>query len=246
MPAASPVALITGASRRIGAGIARHLHAHGYLLALHYLHSHAHIKTLANELNAIHPGSVYAFTADLRAPECLPELIGQVVAQFGRLDALINNASLFYPTPLDETTPAQWDELFACNARAPFFLAKAAAPHLKASSGAIVNITDIYAHTPLRGHPIYSMSKAALMMATHSLALELAPKVRVNAIAPGAILWPEYGHDPERERRLIASTPLARTGRVEEIADAVHWLLTSAHYTTGQVLRVDGGRSLVE
>jgi len=240
----SPIALITGTARRIGAGIARHLHARGYALALHCRHSRAELQALANELDAIRPGGTLILQADLVDVERLPGLVSQTVQRFGRLDALINNASAFYPTPLDTTTPAQWEDLFASNARAPFFLTQAAAPYLKASGGAVVNIADIYAETPLRGHPMYSISKAALVMATRALALELAPEVRVNAIAPGAILWPEHGRDVERERQLIAATPLARLGQVEDIAEAVHWLLTGARYTTGQVLRVDGGRGL--
>jgi len=244
MPTHAPVALVTGAARRIGAAIARHLHARGYALALHCRHSRAEAEALARELDAHRPGSTLILQADLVDVERLPGLASATVERFGRLDALINNASSFYPTPLDEATPAQWEDLFASNARAPFFLAKAAAPWLKASAGAIVNIADIYAETPLRAHSIYSMSKAALVMATRALALELAPDIRVNAIAPGAILWPEHKRDFEREQRLIANTPLARTGRLEDIAEAVHWLLTGAHYTTGQVLRVDGGRGL--
>jgi len=240
----SPVALITGAARRIGAAIARRLHGEGYALALHCHQSRSEAGALAAELNAIRPGSALVMQMDLREVERLPELITQVVAHFGHLDALVNNASAFYPTPLDAATPAQWDDLFSSNARAPFFLAKAAAPHLKARRGAMVNLADIYAETPLRGHALYSMSKAALVMMTRALALELAPDVRVNAIAPGAILWPEQSQDRERQQRLLAATPLARLGQVEEIAEAVHWLMHGARYTTGQVLRVDGGRRL--
>jgi len=239
-----PIALMTGAARRIGAGIARHLHARGYALVLHCRDSRVEAEALARELETIRPGSTLILQADLVDVERLPDLVMQTVQHFGRLDALINNASAFYPTPLETATPAQWEDLFASNARAAFFLAQAAAPYLKASRGAVVNIADIYAETPLRGYPLYSISKAALVMATRALALELAPEVRVNAIAPGAILWPEHGHDVERERQLIANTPLARLGQVEDIAEAVHWLLTGAHYTTGQVLRVDGGRGL--
>jgi len=244
MTTAHRVALVTGAARRIGAAIARHLHARGYALALHCRHSHAELRALCDELDAIRPGHTLIVQADLADVEGLPGLVAAAVERFGRLDALINNASSFYPTPLDEATPAQWEELFASNARAPFFLAKAAAPHLKASGGAVVNLADIYAQTPLRGYSMYSMSKAALVMATRALALELAPEVRVNAIAPGAILWPESGHEVEREQKLMARTPLARLGRVEEVAEAVWWLLSAARYTTGQVLRVDGGRGL--
>jgi len=244
MPELSPTALITGAARRIGAGIARVLHARGYTLALHCHTSRAEAEALATELNAIRARSACVFTADLADVGRLPDLIHQVLARFGQLDALINNASAFYPTPLESATPAQWDDLLASNARAPFFLAQAAAPHLKARRGAIVNLADVYASSPLRGHAIYSMSKAALVMATRALALELAPEVRVNAVAPGAILWPESGRDPARETRLLAATPLARLGQVEEIAEAVHWLLAGASFTTGQVLRVDGGRGI--
>jgi len=243
-PICPPVALLTGAARRIGAGVACHLHARGYALALHCRHSRAELQALADELDAIRPGSTLILQADLVDVECLPGLVDKAVQHFGRLDALINNASAFYPTPLETATPAQWDDMFASNARAPFFLAQAAAPYLKASSGTVVNIADFYAQTPLRGYPLYSISKAALVMATRVLALELAPEVRVNAIAPGAILWPEHGREVERERQLIASTPLARLGQVEDIAEAVHWLLNGARYTTGQVLRVDGGRGL--
>jgi len=242
MPTVHPVALVTGAARRIGAAIARHLHAQGYALVLHCRHSCAQAQTLAAELEAIRPGSTLVVQADLADMECLPGLVAAAAERFGRLDALVNNASSFYPTPLDQATPAQWEDIFASNARAPFFLTKAAAPQLKASGGAVVNLADVYAQAPLRGHSIYSISKAALVMATRALALELAPEVRVNAIAPGAILWPEHGPDHAREQRLIACTPLARIGRVEEIAEAVHWLLSGASYTTGQVLAVDGGR----
>jgi len=237
-----PIALVTGAARRIGAAIARRLHAHGYALALHCHTSRNEADALARELDTIRPGSTLVIPLDLAETERLPDLVVQTLARFGRLDALINNASAFHPTPLEQATPAQWDALFASNARAPFFLARAAAPYLRASGGAIVNLADIYAQFPLRDHAIYSSAKAALVMMTRALALELAPEVRVNAVAPGAILWPEHARDAERERRLTAAIPLARTGTPEDIAGAVDWLLTGARYVTGQVLRVDGGR----
>ncbi|MCL1635796.1 pteridine reductase [Luteimonas sp. SX5] len=239
-----PVALITGAGRRIGAAIARRLHAAGFDLVLHYRSSAADLQALAEELEAVRSGSTFALQADLAQFDRLPELVAQTVGRYGRLDALVNNASAFRPTPIGAATPADWDELFAANARAPFFLAQAAAPHLKAARGAVVNLVDIYAERPLRGHALYCMAKAALAMATQSLALELAPDVRVNAIAPGAILWPEGGADEAKQRALLARTPLARTGTPEEIAEAVRWLLQDARYTTGQILRVDGGRLL--
>lgn len=244
MPSARPVALITGAARRIGAGIARSLHAAGYDLALHYRNSSAEMQMLAAELEAARPDSTLTLQADLAEFDRLPELIARTIGRYGRLDALVNNASTFRSTPLGTITPAQWDELFASNARAPFFLAQAAAPHLKAARGAIVNLVDIYAERPLRGHAVYCMAKAALVMATKSLALELAPEVRVNAIAPGAILWAENETSDAKKDAMLARTPLGRTGTPEEIAEAVRWLVQDARYTTGQILRVDGGRLL--
>ena len=244
MPAPAPVALITGSARRIGAAIARRLHAEGYDLALHYRGSATAMQALAAELEAVRAGSVLVLQADLAEFDRLPELVANTVGRFGRLDALVNNASTFQPTPLGTATPAQWDALFASNARAPFFLAQAAAPHLKASQGAIVNLVDIYAERPLREHPVYCMAKAALVMATRSLALELAPEVRVNAIAPGAILWAENETSDAKQQAMLARTPLARTGTPAEVAEAVRWLLRDATYTTGQVIPLDGGRML--
>ena len=238
------VALITGAARRIGAAIGRRLHADGYDLALHYRGSAAEMQALVAELEATRPGSTLALQADLAEFDRLPELVAKTVGRFGRFDALVNNASTFHPTPFGEATPQQWDALFASNAHAPFFLAQAAAPHLRAARGAIVNLVDLYAERPLPRHAIYCMAKAALAMMTKSLAVELAPDVRVNAIAPGAILWPEDDRDAQRRQAIITRTPLARTGTAEEIADAVAWLLEGAGYVTGQVIRVDGGRGL--
>src|SRR5690606_3090132 len=202
---------------------ARALHAAGYDLALHYRSSAAPMQALADALETERPGSVLVLQADLAQFDRLPELVAKTVGRFGRLDALVNNASGFGPTPLGTVTPAQWDILFASNARAPFFLAQAAAPHLAAAQGAIVNMTDIHARRPLRDHAVYCMAKAALEMATRSLALELGPHVRVNAIAPGAILWPDGEADDERRAALLARTPLARIGTPEEVAEAVRW-----------------------
>jgi len=233
MPETTPVALITGSARRIGAAIARRLHSEGYDLALHYRGSAAEMQALAAELESARAGSVLTLQADLSEFDRLPELVARAVGRYGRLDALVNNASAFRPTAIGTTTPQQWDELFASNA-----------PHLKASRGAIVNLVDIYAEKPLAGHTVYCMAKAALLMATKSLALELAPEVRVNAIAPGAILWSEQGPGDSAKQTMLGRTPLARTGTPEEIAEVVHWLLRGATYTTGQVIRVDGGRTL--
>ncbi|WP_407910501.1 pteridine reductase [Lysobacter claricitrinus] len=242
---ARPVVLVTGAARRIGAAIARGLHAAGCDIALHYRASAGEALALRDELERARPGSTLPLQADLGEFDRLPELIAHTVGRFGRLDGLVNNASTFRQTPLGDVTPAQWDELFASNARAPFFLAQAAAPHLSATRGAIVNIVDIYADRPLPRHAVYCMAKAALVMATKSLALELGPDVRVNAVAPGAILWPENDGDTAARDAMLARTPLARTGTPEDIADAVRWLLFDARYCTGQVVAVDGGRTIV-
>ncbi|WP_240097316.1 pteridine reductase [Thermomonas flagellata] len=240
-----PAALVTGAARRIGAAIARRLHADGYDLALHYRDSRADMDALAAALEAARPGSVLALQADLADSDRLPALVAQAQARFGRLDLLVNNASAFFPTPLGQITAAQWDALFASNARAPLFLAQAAAPHLRAARGAIVNLVDIYAERPPRAHAVYAMAKAALRTLTRALALDLAPEVRVNAVAPGAILWPEQGKSEAERAALLAQVPLGRTGQPEEIAAAVAWLAgPQAGYVTGQVLRVDGGRGI--
>lgn len=241
---ARTVALVTGSARRIGAAIARALHAAGYDLALHCRHSRAELDALAAELEAVRPHSTLVLQADLAQFDRLPELVAQTIGRYGRLDALVNNASSFQPTPIGTVTPAQWDALFASNARAPFFLAQAAAPHLAATHGAIVNLADIHGERPLREHTLYCMAKAALIMMTKSLALELGPAVRVNAVSPGAILWPESGSDAGKQQAMLARTPLARTGTPQEVAEAVRWLLQDARYSTGQVLHVDGGRLL--
>jgi len=240
-----PVALITGAAKRVGAQIARTLHAAGYDLALHYRHSRSEMDALCAGLEAARAGSTLSIAGELGDTELLPTIIGQCIARFGRLDALINNASAFYPTPVGTVTATQWDELFASNARAPFFLAQAAAPHLKSTQGCIVNMVDIYAERPLPRHPVYCMAKAALAMMTLSLAKELAPQVRVNGIAPGAVLWPESGKEYTDQQELIARTPLQRAGAPEDVATAVLFLVRDAKFTTGQILRVDGGRALL-
>jgi pteridine reductase len=246
-----PVALVTGAARRIGAAIARRLHADGYDIALHYRDSTVDATALGEELERIRSGSVLLLQADLAEFDRLAEIVAGAVGRFGRLDALVNNASSFFPTPFGETTPAQWDVLFGANVRAPFFLAQAAAPHLASAKGAIVNVVDIHGERPLREHAVYGMSKAALIQMTRALALEFAPHVRVNAVAPGAILWPEAhpdggGKSVAEQSAVLARTPLDRTGTPGEIAEAVSWLLRGATYTTGQVIRVDGGRLLSE
>lgn len=244
MTDSSKVVLITGAGRRIGAQIATTLHAAGYRVALHTHRSGASLGARVAELCALRAGSAQALHADLRLPEAPARLVADCIAAFGRLDGVVNNASAFYPTALGAATAAQWDELFAVNARAPFFIAQAAAAQLRQHRGAIVNITDLHAQQPMRNHPLYGASKSALEMLTRSLALELAPEVRVNAVAPGAILWPEQGKSAAAMQALLARTPLARIGTPEEIAEAVRWLLDDAGFVTGHTLHVDGGRQL--
>lgn len=243
-PHPRPVALVTGAAKRVGATIARSLHAAGYDLALHYRHAASEAAALAAELERIRPDSVLAVPAELAELDRLPALVAQVLARYGRLDALVNNASAFYPTPFASATPAQWDELFASNAQAPFFLAQAAWPALRDARGAIVNLVDVYAERALADHPIYVMAKAALAAMTRTLAQDLAPDVRVNAVAPGAVLWPSEGKDYDDRATLLARTPLKRAGTPEDVASAVLWLLRDAPFVTGQIIRVDGGRSL--
>lgn len=244
MPAERPVALVTGAAKRVGAAIARRLHAAGYDLALHHRHSGPEMAALVAELEAARPFSTLVLKAELADAAALPDLVIATEAHYGRLDALVNNASAFRPTPLGHATPDDWDELFASNARAPFFLAQAAAPALRRAGGAIVNLGDIYGERPLAKHPIYCMAKAALLMLTQSLAKELGPEVRVNAVAPGAVMWPEEGKAEHEKAAMLAATALRRAGDPDDVAEAVRWLLQDARYTTGQVIRVDGGRSL--
>jgi pteridine reductase len=238
------VALVTGAARRVGACIARQLHAAGWNLALHARNSMDELAALSDSLQATRPGSVLMLQADLADIASLPALVEASVARFGRLDGLVNNASSFYRTPLGEVTEAQWDELFASNAKAPFFLAQAAAPHLAASGGAIVNLLDIYAERPLPEHPVYSMAKAALRMQTLALAQAMGPAVRVNGVAPGTVLWSEKPFKAETEDAIHNRTALQRVGRPEDVAEAVRFLLESANYCTGVIVAVDGGRLL--
>ncbi|HLS83527.1 MAG TPA: pteridine reductase [Arenimonas sp.] len=239
-----PVALVTGAARRVGAVIARRLHAAGYDIALHHRASAAEAAALAARMQAERPDSVLLLQGELADDAVPARLVADCLARFGRLDALVNNASAFYPTPVGEATPAQFDELFAANARAPFFLAQAAAPALRAAGGAIVNLADIYGERPLPAHTLYCMAKAALLMLTRSLARELGPEVRVNAVAPGAVLWPDGGKAEKEKAAMLAATALGRAGDPADVAEAVRWLLQDARYTTGDVIRVDGGRGL--
>jgi pteridine reductase len=240
----SKVALVTGAARRVGAAIARRLHAAGASVVLHYRGADAEAAQLEKELNAARAGSALKVKGDLLAPVAPKALVDAALQRFARLDFLVNNASAFYPTAMGQIELGHWEELIGSNLRAPLFLAQAAAPQLALAGGAIVNIADIHAERPLKGYVVYSLAKAGLVALTRSLALELAPAVRVNAVAPGAIAWPEDGQfDPGERERIVATTPLRRTGNPGEVAQAVHFLCT-APFVTGQVLAVDGGRSI--
>ena len=240
----NPVALITGAARRVGAQIARTLHGAGYDVALHYRSSRADLDALIAELESARADSTLALQADLTDSAHLPKLIEDTVARFGKLDALVNNAATFHPTPFGTITAQQCDEFFATNARAPLLLAQAAAARLQHSRGSIVNIIDIYAQHPLPGYLPYCVSKAALAMATIALAQQLGPDVRVNGVAPGNVLWSEQPVKDQTMATILQRTALKRQGSPQDIAGAVLWLLRDATYVTGQILRVDGGRGL--
>jgi len=226
------VALITGGARRVGAEIARTLHAHGMHLVIHYRSS---------------KDDAHALQAELEKVAQLPGVVEEAVVAFGRLDALVNNASSFYPTPVGTATEVQWDDLIGTNLKAPFFLAQAAAPHLKKTHGCIVNIADIHAERPIKHYPIYSAAKAGLVMLTKSLARELAPEVRVNAIAPGTIMWPEGEAEVSaaQKQEMLARIPLRRSGSPDDIARTALFLIRDAGYINGQVIAVCGGRTVV-
>jgi pteridine reductase len=239
------VALVTGGAKRVGAAIARRLHREGANLMLHYRGSEREAKALREELNAARANSAALVQADLLDVQGLSEIVRNTVNRFERLDALINNASTFFPTPVGEMTPANWESLIGANLRAPLFLSQAAAPFLKKTGGAIVNITDIHAERPLKSYVIYSIAKTGLVGLTRSLARELAPEVRVNGVAPGAIVWPEDGSwDDLTRQRIVSHTLLRRTGDPDDIARAVYYLIAEAPYVTGQIIAVDGGRSI--
>lgn len=240
----TPVALVTGGSQRIGAAIVRALHGRGMGVALHYRRSRDAATRLVAELNAARADSAALFQADIRDIRQVNHLLAAVVQWQGRLDLLVNNASTFYPTPVGRATEDQWDELLDTNLKAPFFLAQAAAPHLRASRGSIVNLADIHGQQPLKEHPAYSCAKAGNVMLTRSLARELGPEVRVNGVAPGAIMWPVSGMDDVGRQRIINRTALKRQGDPADIAATVAFLALEAPYITGQIIAVDGGRSL--
>ncbi|MCW8900955.1 MAG: pteridine reductase [Gammaproteobacteria bacterium] len=242
-PAGLKVALITGAAHRIGATTAKLLHKNGMNIVLHYRGSRDRAQALQKELNDQRENSVILIQADLHLTSGLPALIEASVKAWGQLDVLINNASSFYPTQIGKATEEQWDDLIGSNLKAPFFLSQSAAPHLKKTNGCIINIVDIHAERPLKTFPIYSMAKAGLVMMTKSLAGELGPEIRVNAVAPGAILWPE-NLDEVAQQRIVSRTFLKRQGHPDDISKTILFLIKDANYVTGQIIAVDGGRSL--
>ena len=249
LPAASDelagkTALVTGAARRIGATIVRVLHRAGANVVVHYRSSAEDAARLAAELNAARARSAAVAECDLLDLTRHSGLIASAVEAFGGLDILVNNASTFYPTPVGDITPIDWDDLVGTNLKAPLFLAQAAAPALHERGGLIINLADIHGMRPLRRYPVYSLAKAGVIMLTLSLARELGPHVRVNAIAPGPVMWPEDGMDPALKARILARTALKRPGSALDVARACLFFATQAPYVTGQILAVDGGRSI--
>jgi pteridine reductase len=241
---AGKTVLITGGARRVGAAIGRALHGAGANLVIHYRKSASEVAQLADELSTGRAKSVLTFQADLLELGKLPALVEFAVRSFGSLDILVNNASTFYPTKIGEITPAAWDDLMGTNLKVPMFLSQAAAPALKKSSGLILNLVDIHALRPLRHHTLYCAAKAGLHMVTRSLAKELGPEVRVNGISPGPVLWPENDGDSATRAKIIQRTILQKMGTPEDIARAALFFATQAPFITGQILPVDGGRSV--
>jgi pteridine reductase len=242
----NPVVLITGGAKRVGAAICRLLHAEGAMLMIHYRNSAFEAETLQAELNRIRPNSVEIIQADLLNTDNIPALIHATVARFGRLNVLINNASSYYSTEIGKINEENWQDLMGSNLKAPMFLAQAAAVELRKNQGTIINITDMHVERPKKGYVVYSVAKAGLVTLTKSLAHELAPEVRVNAVAPGPVLWPEDNpqFDEAYRQRVVNQTLLKRIGEGNDVAKAVKFLIYAAPFVTGHVLAVDGGRSL--
>ena len=243
---AGKAALVTGGAKRVGAAICRRLHAQGANLMLHHRVSVAEARALQHELNARRTGSVALIQADLLKSASLPDLVKTTVSQFGSLDILINNASSFFATAIGDINEKAWEDLIGTNLKAPLFLSQAAAGELRKRHGCIVNIVDIHAEFPMKNYVVYSVAKGGLLALTRSLARELGPEVRVNGVAPGTILWPEDDNwsDEISRQRVINQTALKRIGEPDDIAKAVEFLVTAAPYVTGQVIAVDGGRSI--
>lgn len=249
MPASkanNKVVLITGAGKRVGATVAEYCHQLGMRVGIHYRESAPQATHLCHRLNQQRPDSALMIGADLRETDKLEDLITTLIKKWGQLDVLINNASSFYPTPLDETTPKAWEDIMASNLKAPFFLAKSAAPYLKQRKGCIINLVDIQAQRPLKNYSVYCVAKAGLVMLTKSLAKELGPDIRVNAIAPGIVLWPddETEFNEALREKIIARNALKRAGTPQDIANTAVFLINHADFITGQIIAVDGGRSL--
>jgi pteridine reductase len=238
------VALVTGGAQRIGAAIAKQLHHNGFNIALHYRNSDAAANKLAEQFNRARSHSAVCIRADLNNIEQVQQLALESKNAWGQLNALVNNASAFYPTPLEQPLDSHWDNLINCNLKGPFFLSQALAPALKASQGSIVNIVDIHGERPLQNHSIYCIAKAGVAMMTKSLAKELAPQVRVNGVAPGAILWPEQPLTDKEKSAMLNKIPLQTTGKTSDIARTVSFLIQDAPYINGQIIAVDGGRTL--
>ncbi|RBW48753.1 pteridine reductase [Marinobacter sp. F3R11] len=246
MPAHTPVALITGSAHRLGAHTAQLLHDRGWNLVIHYRSREEQARNLAETMNQQRQNSAIALQADLNLLEDTRNLGHEAIAHWGRLDALVNNASVFYPKPTSETTENDWNNIMDTNLKAPFFLLQACLPALQESMGSVVNLIDIYSEKPLAEHPLYCASKAGLAALTRSWAKDLAPQVRVNGVSPGAILWPDGDAeiDADYQNRILDKTPLKRTGEPDDIARTIVFLLTEAPFITGQIISVDGGRSL--
>jgi pteridine reductase len=238
------VALVTGGAKRLGNAITRALHGAGAQVVIHYRSSKASADALVDELNGLRANSAIAFGCDLLNTQALPGLIAATLKQFGRLDILVNNASSFYPTPLGTITEQHWDDLIGSNLKAPLFLAQAAAPELRVRKGLIINMVDIHAQRPLPEHTVYTIAKAGLVTLTKSLARELGPEVRVNGIAPGPVLWPEREMNTALQQEIIGKTALKRQGSADDIARAALFFAMDAPYVTGQILAIDGGRSI--
>ena len=237
--------LITGGAKRIGSAIAHALHAENYNVMVHYRSSAGAAEGLIQDLNDIRSDSAASICADLLDTASIPDIVNGTVDIFGSLDVLINNASTFYPTPIELINEEFWSDLVGSNLKAPMFMVKSAAPHLRAANGCIINLVDIYARKPLSDHPIYCSAKAGLEMLTKSLARDLAPEIRVNGVSPGAILWPENDSETENQTELIKKVPLNRMGDPDDIAKTVRFLAEDAPYISGQIIAVDGGRSVV-
>lgn len=237
------VALITGAAARLGAETSRHLHNAGYDIIIHYRRSAKPAKKLADQLNQLRKDSATTLQADLLEINTFPALLSNILTFKNRLDLLVNNASTFYPTEIGATTEEQWDDLIGSNMKAPYFLSQAVADALKKTSGCIINMVDIHAQRPLKSHTVYSMAKAANAMMVQSLARELGPEVRVNGVAPGAILWPSDGMSDNQKEEILQRTTLKRPGTPVDIAKTILFLASQADYISGQIIAVDGGRT---